>query len=308
MADLSALTLAFSLMMYVLLDGTDLGTGMLFALFRNEDDRRRMAASILPVWDANETWLVLMAAGLIALFPPAYGQGFILLYVPLFVMLLALVARAVALEYRSDASVGAQRVLDCTMYISSFLAALSQGVMAGALLNNPARGWFSFVPLLTGAGVVLVYLLAGCLWLRWRLQGDVGQRARRLAWLFWLLLLVAMVWLVLAGPPSILDAWQRPVGKRAWLTLAVFVVTTPLLLFTPWRILPLMSALGLMASWLALLMVANYPWILPGIMTVTQAAASHESQRFVLWGYAIAVPVTLIYNSWAFWIFRGKVT
>ncbi|WES67430.1 cytochrome d ubiquinol oxidase subunit II [Superficieibacter sp. HKU1] len=206
---LSASLLAFTLLMYVALDGTDLGTGMLFALFHDDDDRRRMAASILPLWDANETWLVLFAAGLIALFPAVYAVIFSALYLPVFIMVLALLVRAVALEYRSHASASMRRRLDRVHIIASTLAAFTQGAMAGCLLDPNARAttftWLHPIPLLGGCLFIGGYCLAGCLWLRWRLGGRAGNQCITLFWIglpLWLLMIAGLYCLL---PENISD-------------------------------------------------------------------------------------------------------
>lgn len=200
---LSASLLAFTLLMYVALDGTDLGTGMLFALFHDDDDRRRMAASILPIWDANETWLVLFAAGLIALFPAIYADIFTALYLPVFIMVLALLLRAVALEYRSHASASTRQLLDIVHIIASTVAAFTQGAMAGCLLDPQAQAtaftWLHPIPLLGGCIFIGGYCLAGCLWLRWRLGGRAGNKCVKLFCLglpLWLLVVGELYWLL----------------------------------------------------------------------------------------------------------------
>lgn len=309
-AGLSACVLAFSLLMYMMLDGADLGVGMLLAWFPEEDDRRRLTASVLPVWDANETWLVLLAGGMLALFPQAYSWLLTALYIPLFAMLLALFARAVALEYRSHASARVREYLDAILIWSSALAAFFQGAMAGCVLEGvtpaSALAWFAPVPFLSGCGVMAGYLLLGCCWVRWRLQGEAGEWASLLACLFLVALLVVMVALSLLLPGVFLHGWRLTPGKCLVVLAMALVIALPFLLHSQRLMLPLLAALLLLSCWLGLQLVACWPWLIPGVITLHKAA-SPQTQAFVLWGIAVLIPVTLAYNSWAFWIFRGKV-
>ncbi|MFS2222645.1 cytochrome d ubiquinol oxidase subunit II [Pantoea sp. B65] len=309
--DLSAAALAFSLLMYVLLDGTDLGVGMLFAWFPAGEDRRRLADSILPVWDANETWLVLLAGGMLALFPLAYSQLLSALYLPLFVMLLALFARAVALEYRRHASLRVQKWLDKVLIYASALAAFFQGVLPATVMNamTPAGAfsWFALLPVLSGCGVMAGYLLLGCCWARWRLRGEVGELASLLASLFLVVMIIMMIGFCLLMPERFLAAWRFSAGKCLVLAAVLLCLSLPFLLRGERLMAPLLATLLLITCWLAMLMLGSYPWLIPQVMTLHDAAASPETQYFVLWGLAVIIPLTLAYNSWVFWVFHGKV-
>lgn len=309
--NLSAAVLAFSLMMYVLLDGTDLGVGMLFAWFPAGQDRHHLAATILPVWDANETWLVLLAGGLLALFPAAYAQLLTGLYLPLFAMLLALIARAVALEYRSQASTRTQRRLDTLFIISSALASFLQGALAGTILSGTTTGsafsWLTPFTVLSGIATVAAYLLAGCCWIHWRLRGDVAERCRLLATLFLVLMMVLVIGLCLLLPSRFLQAWEQPIGKLLLLLVAILIVAVPLLLRAERLILPLLAVLLLLISLSGLALLAIYPWLIPEVLSLEEAAALPATQYFVLAGLGLIIPLTLFYNSWAFWVLRGKM-
>lgn len=311
LVNLCAAVVVFSLLMYILLDGADLGVGMLFLLFPDQEERRRLVASILPVWDANETWLVLFAGGLLALFPAAYSLMFTGLYLPLFIMLLALFARAVALQYRSHASSRFRFMQDAIFILSSLLAAFSQGVMAGVvidgLLPNGALAWIAPFPLICGGAVVASYLLLGCGWIRWRLRGDVGQRASRFALLFLGLTIAAFVALGCLHPAYPVMAWQYAGGKILLLASLALCIAVALLLFSQRLMLPLIAALLMVTCLLGVLVAAIYPWLIPNVITLQQASASPATQSFILIGIAIVMPLTLIYNSWSFWVFRGKV-
>jgi len=309
--DLSAAVVAFSLLLYVMLDGTDLGVGIILPWFDDDDDRRRLVQSILPVWDANETWIVLTAGALLALFPAAYAQIFNAVYVPLFLMLFCLFARALALEYRGQTSSRAKRTLDVIFIIASLLTGFFQGCIAGLLVSGlpegEAFGWLSWYPLLSGFGMVAIYGLLGCCWVRWRVQDRAGERATLLAWLFLILALVLFVAIVLSLPDLWLHALATWPGK---LLMAIVVVCWFSLLWslTDSRpLLPLLLALTLMLSVAMMIMTGLYPWLIPDKLSLQDAAASPHSQQFLLTGIAIVMPLTLAYNSWAFWVFRGRV-
>ncbi|MEM6161790.1 cytochrome d ubiquinol oxidase subunit II [Erwinia sp. P6884] len=309
--NLSAAVLAFSLIMYVLLDGTDLGVGMLFAWFPEGRDRYHLSATILPVWDANETWLVLMAGGLLALFPAAYAQLLTGLYLPLFAMLLALVARAVALEYRSQASTRMQRRLDVLFIIGSVLASFLQGALAGSILSGISFGspfsWLTPFTVLSGIATMAAYLLAGCCWIRWRVEGEVAERCSQLASLFLVLMIVLVIGLCLLLPGRFLLAWQTPLGKALLLLSGLLIMAIPLLLRREKLILPLLAVLLLLVCLSGLALVAIYPWLIPDVLSLEEAAALPATQHFVLVGLGLVIPLTLIYNSWAFWVLRGRM-
>jgi Cytochrome bd-type quinol oxidase, subunit 2 len=173
LVELSAVLLLFALLMYLALDGTDSGVGMLLYSFDQPQERQWMVHSLLPLWDANETWLVLLAGGMLALFPPLYSLLLQTLKVPLFLFLLALFLRGLALAYRGQPGETGRRWLDRLLMVSSLLAAFLPGWMSGLMLvSRPPSGIvidFSLVPLLCGLGLVAVDLLLGCCWLCWRI-------------------------------------------------------------------------------------------------------------------------------------------
>ncbi|QHM75666.1 Cytochrome bd-II ubiquinol oxidase subunit 2 [Mixta theicola] len=311
LADISAATLAVSLLLYLLLDGTDLGVGMLLFCFRDADSRRRLTATILPIWDANETWLVLLAGGMLALFPLAYSSLFSAIYLPLFIMLLALVLRAVALEYRGHVAPRWHRTLDNLHQLSSLVAAFMQGALAGLVVGNQTQAgpfaWLTLYPALCGFGLIAAYLLCGCCWIQWRVRGPEIRLAHHLAWLFLVLSLSLLAAINLLDSRALLQAWQRPPGRIA---LLLMLLTLAGLLFAMARrrpVLALMLSLSLITLCWGLLIIGLYPWLLPGRLTIQQAAAAPATQLFLLGGYALILPVTLAYNSWAFWVFRARV-
>ncbi|WP_130831693.1 cytochrome d ubiquinol oxidase subunit II [[Erwinia] mediterraneensis] len=311
LADLSAATLLFSLLIYMMLDGTDLGVGMLFICFKQEEQKRPMVQSMLPIWDANETWLVLLAGGMLALFPAAYGLLLSALYIPLFLMLFSLLLRAMALEYRGTATGGSRRWLDLLLPFTSALATFCQGACAGVVVSgNVSRGtfgWLDLYPVLSGFGLMSIYLLLGCCWIRWRIGARVEEQASQLVWIWLVLSLVLFIGLQLLEPAPWRRALQLPLGQ---VLSGVIALLWLLLLFALRRsgaLTQLIITLLLMVSVVLLLATGLYPWLIPEVAELHYSAASATTQSFVLVGLAFVMPLTLIYHSWAFWVFRGQV-
>ncbi|MGF6457887.1 cytochrome d ubiquinol oxidase subunit II [Pseudomonas frederiksbergensis] len=319
---LSAGALAFSVMNYVLLDGTDLGVGVLMGLTRCGKDRRAMAVTILPIWDANETWLVLGGGGLLALFPLAYAILLPALYLPFIAMFLALILRAVALEFRDYApSDRIKRGVDGLLLGGSLLAGAAQGMVLGTLVqgisnhggqySGDGTEWLGMFPLYCGAVLVLGYTWLGACWLYWRTEAELQWRsalqARALALITIVLLLVLVVW------TATLDTRyaQRLSDRLVWLPTATLLIALLIGFTLGFRsrrqYLPLFAALGIFVLAFALMIVALYPLIVPPYLTLQAAASSPTSQIFMLVGFAVLIPVTLIYNTYGFKVFSGKV-
>ena len=295
MAELSAVLLLFALLMYLALDGTDTGVGMLLYSFDQPQERQWMVHSLLPLWDANETWLVLLAGGMLALFPPLYSLLLQTLRVPLFVFLLALFVRGLALAYRGQAGEAGQRWLDRLLLVSS--------------LSRPPSGIvidFSLAPLLCGIGLVAVDLLLGCCWLCWRIGEPVVERARALAMLWWVVTLACFIAVLLLEPALWQQSWQRWPGK---VLLSLLPVLGLLQLLTLWReamVALLMITLLQIGVVVAALACGLYPWLLPWQLEMHQQASSPVTQGFVVTGLLIVLPLTLLYHSWAFWVFKRQ--
>lgn len=319
---LCAAALAFSVMNYVLLDGTDLGVGMLMGLTTSSQDRRAMAVTILPIWDANETWLVLGGGGLLALFPLAYAVLLPALYLPFIVMFLALILRAVALEFRDYApSETAKRWVDGVMLGGSLCTGAIQGIILGTLVQGvPHKGgqytgdggeWLTPFPLFCGGVLVLGYAWLGTCWLYWRTVDDLQWRSARQA--KWLALVTVTLLLILVGWTSTLQGQylQRLSDVRVWLTSVVLLGTLLVVFHLGFRSrfngLPLFAALGVFILAFALMLIALYPLIVPPDLTLQAATSSPKSQVFMLVGFAVLIPVTLIYNTYGFKVFSGKV-
>jgi cytochrome bd-type quinol oxidase subunit 2 len=319
---LSAAALGFSVLNYVLLDGTDLGVGILLGLTGCSKQRRAMAVTILPIWDANETWLVLGGGGLLALFPLAYAILLPALYLPFILMFLALILRAVALEFRDYApSEGIKRGIDGLLLIGSLFAGGSQGLVLGTLVQGiPNHGgqysgdgweWLGMFPLYCGAVLVVGYTWLGACWLYWRteeeLQRQSGRQARALAIVTLVLLAVLVAWTVAMDTRYA----HRLLDPLVWLptsTLLIALLIGFVLGFRSRReYLPLFAALGIFVLAFALVIAALYPLIIPPNLTLQAAASSPTSQMFMLIGFAVLIPVTLIYNTYGFKVFSGKV-
>jgi cytochrome d ubiquinol oxidase subunit II len=318
-----ALIIGLAVALYVVLDGFDLGIGILFPLFPAEAERDLMMNSVAPFWDGNETWLVLGGVGLLVAFPMAYAIILPALYLPVIVMLLALIFRGVSFEFRWVAKPH-HRKWDIAFAAGSIVAACSQGVVLGGLLQGIraengqfAGGVLDFLTpfsLMCGAALVAGYALLGATWLMMKTEGEVEQRARRIGapLLFALLGFIALV--------SLWTPLQIDRIAARWFTLpnlyffALVPLATMLLAWWCWRgmrqgddIQPFASAVGLFLLAYAGLVISNAPYLVPPAITIWQAAADPSSQVFMLIGTVILLPMILGYTTLMFWLFRGKL-
>jgi cytochrome bd ubiquinol oxidase subunit II len=312
--------LALTIFLYVILDGFDLGVGMLFPLIRGEAGRRHMLASIAPVWDGNETWLVLNATILFGMFPLVYATLLSAFYLPLFVMLAALIFRGVAFEFR-ERSTWMRPFWDAGFVLGSFVATFIQGVTVGALVNElpivdgryvgGAFGWISPFAMLCGAGLLLGYMLLGAGWLTYKTTADVQNLAFRL---LPKLMIGVLGFLVIAFCGALY--LHLPVMHR-WIdrpVLFVFplagVLACWLLIWSVSRrreLLPFLAGLVIFAAAMGALAVSFYPYMIPFSITVADAAAPYSSQIFLFWGAGlVALPLTLIYTLVVYFVFKGK--
>jgi cytochrome d ubiquinol oxidase subunit II len=318
-----AAIIAFAVAAYVVMDGFDLGIGILFPAFRVGRERDAAMNSIAPVWDGNETWLVLGGGGLLAAFPLAYAIVLPALYAPLIAMLLGLVFRGVAFEFRWR-DPGHRAFWDFAFCGGSLVATLAQGITLGALLQGItvegrayAGGWWewlSLFSLLTGASLAIGYALLGACWLIWKSEGELQADARRFARRLLPAMIVALA-AVSAYTPFLEGQyylrWFDWPGLLATIPMPLLVAVTAVLL---WRALrgtrdwhPFALTLVLFALAMAGLAVSIWPDAIPGRVTIWEAAAPHRSQVFMLVGAVVIVPVILAYTAWAYWVFRGKV-
>jgi len=316
--------IAFAVLAYVILDGFDLGIGMLFPLFKDEKDRDVMMNSVAPVWDGNETWLVLGGGGLLAAFPLAYAVILPALYAPLIAMLLGLIFRGVAFEFRWRTARW-KPVWDWSFTLGSFIATLMQGIALGGLIQGIkvadrayAGGWWDWLTpfsLLTGLSLVIGYTLLGACWLIIKTEGPLQDRcyllARRLS-----VLLMAMIGLVSLWTPF-LDAQFL----ARWFTWPNIAITAPMPILVLamsgilWRGLhdhrrektPFIAALTLFVLSYIGLGISFWPLMVPPSITFYDAAAPDSSLGFLLVGAVILLPIILAYTAYAYWVFRGKV-
>jgi len=318
-----AFLIAFAVAAYVVMDGFDLGIGILFPFFRVGKERDAAMNAIAPVWDGNETWLVLGGGGLLAAFPLAYAIILPALYAPLTAMLLGLVFRGVAFEFRWRDERHRQ-LWDAGFCAGSLVATVAQGITLGALIqgidvNGRAYGggwwdWLTLFSLLTAASLVIGYALLGAAWLVWKTEGEVHRDARRLATRLLPALLAAIGLVSLATPfvePQYYQRWFEWPGLLVTVPMPVLVLAAAAL---AWHGLrrghdagPFLWSLALFGLTLAGLAISIWPDVIPGRVTIWQAAAPRESQIFMLVGAAVLIPVILAYTAWSYWVFRGKV-
>ncbi|WP_296067943.1 cytochrome d ubiquinol oxidase subunit II [uncultured Agrobacterium sp.] len=315
--------IAFAVLAYVVLDGFDLGIGIVFPFFRNRRDRDVMTNSIAPVWDGNETWLVLGGGGLMAVFPLAYAIIMPALYMPIILMLMSLIFRGVAFEFRWRTH-HESHLWDFGFWIGSSLAAIMQGISLGALVQGIsvegrqyAGGWWDWLTpfsILTGIAVLVGYALLGATWLNLKTTGDIQIRSAKLA------RPLSLVLLALIGAVSLWTPFINEIYFERWFgwPTAFFSSFVPLLLaacaLALWHGLnhgkhlqPFLSALGIFVLTFAGLGVSFYPYMVPGVLTIREAAAPESSLKFLLVGTVVLVPMILAYTAYAYWVFRGKV-
>ena len=315
--------IAFAVLAYIVLDGFDLGVGILFPLAKSEQERDLMMNSVAPVWDGNETWLVLGGGGLFAVFPLAYSIIMPALYAPIFIMLLALVFRGVAFEFRWK-SQNRKYLWDWAFAGGSLVATFAQGVALGALVQGiPVSGrsysggwwdWLSAFSLLTGVALVVGYALLGSTWLMLKGTGRVEEMAKRIAFRLGFVML-GMIALVSALTPFLHEHFMQK-----WFAWPAMLLTAPVpLLVVVCAIAlfrgikhdrPLMSFLaveGLFVLSYIGLVISFFPYMVPSSVTIWQAAAPDNSLKFLLVGAVFLIPIILAYTAYAYWVFRGKV-
>ena len=319
-----AFVIAFAVALYVVMDGFDLGIGILFLRFTVGQERDSAMNSVAPVWDGNETWLVLGGGGLMAAFPLAYAIILPALYAPMIAMLLGLVFRGVAFEYRWRDKAH-RRWWDAGFCAGSIVATLAQGVTLGALLQgitiegrHYAGGWWDWLTpfsLLCGLSLLIGYALLGVGWIIWKSEGDLHDKARTLAKLLMPALLVALAAVSAYTPFLEGKYWQR------WFVFPGLFVTVPMPLISAgvalmlWRAIAkgwdgavFLWTLALFGTAMAGLAVSFWPDVIPGRVTIWEAASPPESQAFMLIGAGILIPIILGYTGWAYYVFRGKLT
>ena len=317
--------LALVVFAYVVLDGFGLGIGLLFPLIKDSDDKSNAMNSIAPFWDGNETWLVLGGGGLYATFPLAFAIIMPALYAPLIVMLLALIFRGVAFEFRwrTESKAGVKR-WDLGFTLGSFFAAFAQGVALGALVQGIevadrayAGGWWDwFTPfsLLTGLAVVIGYALLGACWLIYKTEHGLQAFCQRMAWkLTWalgLMIAVVSIWMLFKQAPY-MQRWFTYPNYLYLLPIPILVAFIGLYLLRALKknheLTPFLSVIGLFALSYFGLCISFYPNIIPPNISIYQAASPDSSLKFLLIGSIILIPMIITYTAYSYWVFRGKV-
>ena len=318
-----ALLLGAAVALYVILDGFDLGIGILFPFAEEEHERDQMINSIAPFWDGNETWLVLGGGGLLVAFPRAYAVIMPALYLPVILMLLGLIFRGVAFEFRTVANTS-KKYWTFAFAAGSTLATFCQGMILGGLIQgirveNGAFAGHSFdfltpFTVVCGLGVVAGYALLGACWLVMKTEGAVAERARRHAKLLLFAVLGFMALVSLWTPiefPSIRERWfALPNILFLWPVPAITALTA----YLAWRWLetgrdipPFIAAIVLFMLGYAGLAISVFPHLVPFSMTVWDAAAAPSTQLFMLIGTLPLLPIILMYTGFVYYIFRGKV-
>jgi cytochrome d ubiquinol oxidase subunit II len=315
--------IAFAVFAYVALDGFDLGIGILFPFLRGREERHLAMNTIAPVWDGNETWLVLGGGGLFAVFPLAYAIVMPALYPLIIAMLLGLVFRGVAFEFVHRTR-RMQGFWEFGFWAGSLVAALAQGMALGALVQGIAvegRGyaggnwdWLTPFSGLTALALVVGYATLGATWLILKTEGEMMERARRMARPLGAALLALIGAVSLITPflrPEYLDRWF------GWPSGAYSSVVPLLVIWAAWALWtglrdgdalrPFLATVAIFALSYAGLGISFYPHIVPPGLTIAAAAAPDTSLRFLLIGAAVLIPVILAYTGYSYWVFRGKV-
>jgi cytochrome bd ubiquinol oxidase subunit II len=317
-----AAVIGIAVVMYVLLDGFDLGIGILFPFAANESERDQMTRSIAPYWDGNETWLVLGGAGLFVAFPKAYAVNMPAFYVPVIVMLLALVFRGIAFEFRhvSRSKTG----WNIAFAAGSTLATFAQGVILGSLIqgvsvrdgaySGGSFDWATPFALVCGLSLIAGYGLLGATWLVMKTEGPVAERARAYAKTLLMAVLVSMVVVSLWTPLT------EPRVAARWFSLPNFYflwpvpVVTALIAYLEWRwlearrdVAPFLATMALFLLGYLGLVISNFPYLVPPSLTIWDTAAVPASQIFMLLGTLLLLPIVIGYIVFIYWLFRGKV-
>lgn len=317
-----ALAIAVAVMVYVVLDGFDLGVGILFGSTRDAVVRETMVKTIVPFWDGNEVWLVIIGAGLFSAFPQVYAVLMPAFYLPLALMLIGLMFRGVAFEFRHH-SIRMRPLWEGGFFIGSLVAAFVQGAAVGRIVQElPMVGgrfaggaftWLTPFSVFCGLGLIIGYMLLGAAWLVMKSEGTTREWAyTRLGWILGALMAVLVVVSVyiLAVHPRVMERWET----NPWLLIfPVCILLAAVGLLATIRKhndrLPYaMAVIIFVASFLALI-GSFYPYVIPFALTLAEAAAPQQSLTFLFYGAGIVIfPIVLCYTGWVYWILRGKVS
>ena len=315
--------IALAVFYYVVFDGFDLGVGILYGFAPDAPSRSLVMSSIAPIWDGNETWLIFGGLGLLAAFPLAFAIIIPAVYFPILIMLLALVFRGVAFEFRFKRPT-LRRFWDRAFCAGSAVATFAQGVVLGTFVQGfkvqgreyvgTSFDWITPFALLTGVALMFGYSLLGAGWLVLKTEGALHQWARRAGRVCFVAVLIAIV------AVSIWTPMADPGIARRWFSwpniglLAPVPIITALIAAAEWYALsrdhefvPFLGAIGLFLMSFIGIAISLWPMIVPYHYTLWQAASSESTQAFLLIGTLFLLPIILMYTAWSYWVFRGKV-
>jgi cytochrome d ubiquinol oxidase subunit II len=314
--------IGFCIIMYVLLDGFDLGIGILFPFFRNANDRNIMISTVLPVWDGNQTWLVLGGASLYGSFPKAFSLILPAMYLPIFMMVIALLLRGITFEFRLKAE-GSLKLWDILFFLSSTVATLSQGLMLGTYIKGFTTGpdntliYDLFTPFNITCAVSLLfgYALLGATWIIAKTEGELQKQMFKVARIALIAVVIFLFVISLWTPfidSSIQQIWFNPkyIFKLAFLP----VMTGVLILYFFYALHKRREytlfwlTLGIFVCAYIGFAISTFPYIVPHLYTIWQMSAPPSSLLFMLFGALLLLPVLLGYTSYSYFVFRGKVT
>jgi len=323
--------IAVAVFLYVVLDGFDLGVGILFPFAKDSKERDQMTATIAPLWDGNETWLVLGGGGLFAAFPKAYAALMPALYLPIFLMLLALIARGVAFEFRHHGRKSGRKFWTAAFAGGSIVAAAAQGLVLGGFIQGGvfangrfaggAFDWLTPFSLLVAVALVAGYALLGAAWLVFKAEGPLYERARD--WTKRLVVIVALAMgavslATLGVDPRVTARWGVSMTHVDWphfIQLAPLPLIAALVCVLLWRavqgannLLPYLYAVALFALGYLGLGFSLWPYIVPFALTPQEAAAADNALGLMLAGALPMLPIILGYTAYVYWLFRAKVT
>jgi len=313
--------LGLAVFYYVVFDGFDLGVGMLYGIAPGE--RALLMNSVAPVWDGNETWLVFGGLGLLTAFPLAFAIIIPAVYFPILVMLLALVFRGVAFEFRFKHE-GLRRFWDGAFCGDSLVATFAQGIVLGTFIQGfkvdgrhfagTSLDWVTPFALFTGLALVFGYALLGAAWLVLKTEGELQDWARRAGRLCLIAVLIAILAVSVWTPLQNADIARRWFSwpNIAWLSPVPII--TALIALLEWHALtrrhelaPFLGAIGLFLMSFVGIAISVWPMIVPYHYSLWQAASSESTQAFILIGTLFLLPIILMYTAWSYWVFRGKV-
>jgi cytochrome bd ubiquinol oxidase subunit II len=324
LAPLWTILLALAVFYYVVFDGFDLGVGMLYGLARDDAARTTIMNSVAPVWDGNETWLVFGGLGLLAAFPLAFAIIIPAVYFPILMMLLALVFRGVAFEFRFK-HVALRRLWDGAFCGGSLVATFAQGVVLGTFIQGfkvegrhfagSSFDWVSPFPIAIGGALMFGYGLLGACWLILKTEGELQDWARRAAGICLVAVLVAIAAVSIWTPLARVEIAQRWFSWPNIAFLSPVPIVTALIAFGEWEALrrrheltPFLGAIALFLMSFIGIAISLWPMIVPYHYTLWQTASSPSTQAFLLIGTLFLLPVILMYTAWSYWVFRGKVS